>query len=115
MIFRHGESVNISEERLEQALKFIAESDHQIGHWRAEVLRSEFLMKSATAIAFKHMEGSIEERKQSALLTEEVKDANERHFKAVLEYEKLKAQRERQYIVIELYRTMSANQRRGNL
>lgn len=105
----------ITDARLEAALRFIAESDLQIGHWRAEVLRSEFLVKSATAIAFKHMEGSIEERKQSAILTPEVKDANERHFKAVLEYEKLKAQRERQYIVIELYRTMSANMRRGQV
>lgn len=105
----------ISEQRLEQALTFIAESDLQIGHWRAEVLRSEFLVKSATALAFKAQEGSIEDRKQSAILTPEVKDANERHFKSVLEYEKLKAQRERQYIVIELYRTMSANLRRGSV
>ena len=107
--------MNISEERLEQALKFIAESDQQIGHWRAEVLRSEFVMKSAMALAFKAQEGSIEDRKQSALLLPEVKEAAERHFKAVLEYEKLKAQRERQYIVIELYRTMSANLRRGQV
>jgi len=105
----------ITDQRLEAALTFIAESDLQIGHWRAEVLRSEFLVKSAIALAFKAQEGSIEERKQSALLTSEVKEANERHFKAVLEYEKLKAQRERQYIVIELYRTMSANLRRGQL
>lgn len=105
----------ISDQRLEQALTFIAESDLQIGHWRAEVLRSEFLVKSAIALSFKAQEGTVEDRKQAALLTPEVKDANERHFKAVLEYEKLKAQRERQYIVIELYRTMSANLRRGQV
>jgi hypothetical protein len=108
--------VVITEQRLEQALTFIAESDQQIGHWRAEVLRSEFLGKSAEALAFKSAAGtSAEERKQSAKLTPEVAEAWERHFKAVLEYEKLKAQRERQYIVIELYRTMSANLRRGQV
>lgn len=105
----------ISEQRLEQALSFIAESDLQIGHWRAEVLRSEFLAKSAEALAFQSLHGSIEERKQSARLTPEVSAAWEKHFEAVLEYEKLKAQRERQYIVIELFRTLSANQRKGNI
>lgn len=105
----------ISDQRLEQALTFIAESDQQIGHWRAQVLRTEFLAKSAEALAFKSQQGAIEERKQSARLTPEVSAAWEKHFQAVLEYEKLKAQRERQYIVIELYRTMSANLRRGQV
>ena len=107
--------MNISEQRLEQALTFIAESDLQIGHWRAQVLRSEFLAKSAEALAFKAQQGPIEDKKMSARLTPEVCAAWEKHFEAVLEYEKLKAQRERQYIVIELYRTMSANLRRGQL
>src|SRR5690348_11960900 len=106
----------ITEERLEKALRLIAQTDAEVAGWKSMVLRTEFMAKSAEALVYKALsEGTVEDKKMAVRLAPETHKAWDEHFKAVSEYEKLKAFREREYIVIELYRTMSANQRKGNI
>lgn len=106
----------ITDDRLEKALIFLAQTDEAQAQARGEVLRTEHLAKVAEALAFKASEGgSAEARKQNARLADSSREAWEKHFQAVVQYEYLRAQRERQVLVIELYRTQSANQRKGNV
>ena len=55
----------------------------------------EFMAKSAEALVYKSLEGSVEDRKQATRLDENVKKAWEEHFLAVVKHETLKARRER--------------------
>ena len=101
--------------RLELALTRIAESDERCAELKGNMLRCEFLAKTAESVAFKACEGSIEDRKHQARLTPEVQSAWERYFQAVVEYEKCKARREREFTLIELYRTEQASLRRATV
>lgn len=105
----------ISEQRLDKALAQIAESDTEIAEWKGMVLRTEFTAKAAQALAFKALEGSVEDRKQGALLEEPVKKAWEEHFRAVVEFERLKARREREFTIIEIWRSLESSRRHGNI
>lgn len=98
-------------------MSFLAETDLEVAEWKGAVLRTEFLAKSAEALAYKAMgsEGSVEDRKQATKLDENVKKAWDEHFKAVVQHERLKARREREVLVIELWRSVNANRRAGNL
>lgn len=107
----------VTDERLEQALKMIASTDIEIANARADVLRTEFLAKCSESLAYKSMDSSlsVEDRKRAIPISMGVQEQHEKHWNAVTHYEALRAKREREYMVIELYRTASANQRRGNI
>jgi hypothetical protein len=104
----------LNDDRVDQALAVIAESDLQVAEWKGAVLRTEHMAKVAEALAYKTLDGSVEDRKQAVRLFPEVQKAWEDHFLAVVKHEALKARREREFIVIDLYRTVEASRRRGN-
>lgn len=107
----------VSDERLETALNRLASTDTEIANARANVLRTEFMAKCAESLAYQAMpkDLSIEDRKRAVPVAQGVQEQWEQHWGAVTHYEALKAKREREFIVIELYRTTSANLRRGNV
>lgn len=105
----------VEESRVDTALRFLAETDREVAAWRGSVLRTEYMAKCAEALAYKVLEGSIEDRKQASRLDENVKKAWSEHFDAVVAWEQLKAKREREFIIIELYRTEEASRRKGNI
>lgn len=109
----------VTEQRVEEALRFLAGTDEQCAEAKANQLRTEHMAKVAEALAFKalQIDGklSIEACKQGARVEESVLAKWEEHFRAVSAYELLKARRERQALVVDLYRTESANRRVGNV
>lgn len=107
----------ITEERLDKAMTFLATTDLECATRKSMVLRTEFMAKHAEALVYKALgnEGSVEDRKQAVRLHESVMKAWDEHFNAVRDYENLRAQRERNVLVVELFRTYSANRRQGNI
>lgn len=107
----------VTDERLEQALKMIATTDLEIANAKANLLRTEYMAKVSESLAYKSFDSSlsVEDRKRRIPLEGAVQMEWEKHWAAVTHFEALKARREREYVVIELYRTVSANQRRGNI
>lgn len=101
--------------RVEKAMCFLAETDLEVAERKGMVLRTEFMAKSAEALVYKSLEGSVEDRKQGMRLDESVKKAWEEHFKSVVQHETLKARREREVLVIELWRSVNANRRAANV
>lgn len=102
--------------RMDQALAFIAQTDLEVAEWKGAVLRTEHMAKVAEALAYKaQAEGNIEDKKQAVRLDTEVQKRWEEHFQAVVKHESLKARREREFIVIDLYRTVEASRRKGNV
>ena len=105
----------ITEDRLEKALRYLAETDDAIAEERGEMLRSEHMAEVAEALAYKSLEGSIEDRKRAAKTEKSVLEAWAVHFRAVVAYEKLRARRQREVLITELYRTMESSRRAGHM
>lgn len=107
--------MEITGDRLEKALSFIATTDHEYGQWKAMVLRSEYMAGVKEALTYKALEGTVEDRKRGAKCADEVKAAWEEHFQCVAKFEVLKARRAREVMIVDLYRTMEATRRAGNI
>lgn len=107
----------VSPERVEKALRLLAETDTENAQWRGAVLRTEHMAKVAEALAYQQLDKgmTVEDRKRAVLLVPEVQKAHEEHFSAVTEAERLKARRQREVIIVELFRTLEASRRLGNV
>lgn len=101
------------EERMSRALAFLAETDAEFADCRVSVLRTEYLMEVAESLAFKLLEGGVEERKKAAKTMPEVQTKFEEHMVAVRHYEFLRARRKRAELIFEMYRSLNANRRQG--
>lgn len=108
--------MDIPDERLDRAMNFLATSDLEFAARKAMVLRTEFMAKHVEALTYKaQTEGGVEDKKMTVRTDLAVLKAWDAHFDAVRDYENLKAQRERQVIVVELWRSVQANRRVGNV
>ncbi len=103
----------ITEDRLERALTFLASTDDQIGELRGEMLRTEHMHEVTEALAFKSLEGSVEDRKRGAKADQSSMEAFAAHVRATVEYEKLRARRQREVLIIDIYRTQESSRRAG--
>ena len=107
--------MNIPDSRLEKALHYLATSDQSSAELKADVARTEYVAKLREAAAYKLSEGTVEERKAIAKLAATSQEAWEKHFLAIAAYEKVRAKRELESLVVDVYRTVSANRRQGQI
>jgi hypothetical protein len=105
----------ISEERLSKALTYLAETDELAAELKANVSRQEFLAKRIRAKQFLLNEGSVELRKAKAETSNEVGDSDTLMVDAIVAYEKVRARRETQSLIVDVWRTLQANRRVGNI
>lgn len=107
--------MRISDDRLEKALHFMATTDQEAAELKAEVERAEYRCKLARAREFMSAEGSVEARKASAESSQSVQEVEDTRYAAILAYEKIKAKRATEELIVEVWRTCSANSRRANV
>lgn len=105
----------ISEDRLQRALTFLATSDEQAAEMKADVARKEYLCKLARSREFLSAEGSVEARKATAEISDSVQLAEDMLATAIVEFEKLRCKRITETLVVEVWRSVSANKRVGNI
>lgn len=105
----------VTEQRLEKALALIAETDNEYAESKGMVLRAEYMADCAESLAYKQLQGTVEDRKREVKLIPEVKVAWENYFKVTVDFERVKARRARELLVIDVYRTQEASRRTGNL
>lgn len=105
----------ISEERLSKALTYMAQTDEQAAELKGGVARAEYLCKLARARAFILAEGSVDLRKALAEKTETVMEAEETLADAIVAFEKIKAKRATEELIVEVWRSVNANRRQGNV
>jgi hypothetical protein len=107
---------HVSETRIGKVLDYLSATDESCAGLKADVQRTEFLAKLAEAFAYKAISvGSVEDKKAEAKLSKEVQEKWETHFKAIAAYETVRARREHGQLLVELFRTHAANQRKGNI
>lgn len=105
----------ITDERLTLALQYLATTDSEYGELRAEVERSEYMVKTQRSFAFLAADGNNEERKAHADTDPKVLEAQERHVGAISQFEKVRAKRQTEAILIETWRSQESSRRQGQL
>ena len=101
----------ISDEQLGNALRYLAETDHDYAKEKAELERSDILRRRSRSRMFLLAEGNNEERKAKADTSADVEHADEAYCENVEAFETLKAKRERAEIVVRVYQTLEATRR----
>lgn len=94
-------------------MEFLAETDLPFAEAKTQVLRSEILAKRVRSRVFIAEDGSIELRKAKAEAHARVIEVDEGLIEATLRYEELKAKRQRAEILIEVWRSVNASQRKS--
>lgn len=105
----------IDERRLEQALTRLAQTDEQHADLKAEVLRAESAVEAVRDAVYLTETGSIEDRKAKARRAPQYQDAEERYFKATRDFAALSNKRAHEVMVVDVFRTLEASRRRGNI
>lgn len=103
----------ISEARVETALRYLAESDLPAAEAKADMERREAKCKSVKQTIFLHSEGTVAERTAIADTHQGTLDAQAEYFESVSVYQHFANKRETERILIDLYRTICANRRKG--
>ena len=105
----------VTEQEMERALRWMATTDLELADCRVQVLRSEYMVDVAESLAYRHLEGSIEDKKRAVKILPEVQKAKEEYFTCVRAYEKLRARRKTAELLIETWKSVNANRRSGNV
>ena len=106
----------IKVERLQQALTYLAETDEKCGILRADVARAEFKAKSIKNTLMKAiLKGSIPDRTAEAETSQEYLDAKMLEFQRFGEYEGMKNKRATESILIDVWRSLNAGRRSGQV
>ena len=103
----------ISQDRLEKALRYLAETDEPIAEAKGEIQRLENLIKRVNYRLFLSASGSVEARKAEAGRSEETARLEEELVSATVKYEGLKAKRDTEATVIDVWRTLESSRRKG--
>lgn len=103
----------ITQDRMEQALKRLAETDEECAALRADMERAEWKAKRTKSAVFLHSEGSVAVRNALAETSTETETAYEKYFSAMREHDKLKNERATEVIVFEAWRSLNSNRRQA--
>lgn len=107
-------NINELEAQADKALNYLAESDYDHAELKAKQNLYAEIRKQIVAAGFESMEsGAAEARRQAAHNTQEYKDHLQTMYANDLAYFNIDNKRKRAVATIDLFRTMSANQRRG--
>ena len=103
----------ITQDRMESAMEYLAETDEEYANEKAQVERSEILRKRVRARVFLSSSGTVAERERLAEVSPEAEQADADYCKTVALYETLRAKRQRAEIVIDVFRTLEASRRKA--
>ena len=103
----------ISTDRMEKALRYLAESDEKFAYDKTHVARTELKAKSLKNMVFLHSEGTVAERSALAENSKEYQDAMDNYFEALRAFEQTKNKRGTEAIVIDVWRTIASAKKSG--
>lgn len=103
----------ITQDRLEKALRYLAETDEQAAELKVDVERQSFKLKKVKAAIFLHSDGNIEERKSAAETADETVHAEHDYLAAYQQSEAMNNKRKTEELITRIYQTESANRRQG--
>jgi len=103
----------ISNERAEQALHYLAETDESCGAAKAHQERMEYKAKAVRQQVFLLEQGTVAERQARAEVDHDYQSVLQQYFHAIKTYSAINNKRETERIVLDTWRTVQANRRSG--
>ena len=107
----------ITENRLEQALKYLSDTDEQSAEANANVKYLDRLLKRKKALFItsdKNLK-SISAKEQGFYASDIYEKAIDEQFNAEVKASTLENKRDKEILVIDLFRTLEASRRKGNI
>tara|TARA_R100001530_G_scaffold66510_1_gene47568 strand:+ start:747 stop:1073 length:327 start_codon:yes stop_codon:yes gene_type:complete len=107
----------ITEERLEKALTYLSDTDEQSAEASANVKYLDRLLKRKKALFItsdKNLK-SISAKEQGFYASEIYENAINEQFNAEVKASTLENKRDKEILVIDLFRTLEASRRKGNI
>ena len=112
----YGGKVKNLEERVEKAIDYLVETDKEAAKLKAMMVYREDMLKTVNAtLTLEFDEKTVAEREARALSNPKYKYAIDKKSEAIYEYETMKNRRLSAQLVVEVWRTESANERKGNV
>ena len=105
----------ISEDRLQKALTFIAETDEKAAELKTDVERASYKSKKIKASIFVHEEGAMDLRKAKAEISQDAIDADAEYLQAHQDSQALENKRKTEFLVVDVWRSLNASRRQGNI
>lgn len=105
----------LSDERCSKALRYLTETDESSADAKTDVARKEYAVELVKKRMFLTTEGSVEHRKALAETSPEVQAAIGELLNAIVAFEKVKAKRQTEALVVDVWRSVNAARRVGNI
>lgn len=105
----------ISDARVEKAVEFLRDSSDEHAQASGAIKMYEYKIKRAKALAFMAADGSIALREAIAETSKEVAQAVDEYREMIVKERLIRDQREAAGLLIEVWRTMQANNRAPNV
>jgi hypothetical protein len=103
----------ITQDKMEAAMQFLADTDKDFADAKADLARAEIFCKRIRQRVFLTEIGTVAERNAKAETYIDVETADQDYIAALTTFEQLKARRQRAELVVEVWRSLNANQRRA--
>lgn len=103
----------ITQERMEDALAYLSETDEPCAALRADVERAEFKAKRTKASVFQISDGTVADRNADAETSSSTEAAYEQYFAALQKFDAMKNRRATESIVFEAWRSLNSNRRQA--
>lgn len=105
----------ISEDRLQKALTYLAETDEPSAKARAYVKGLEQQRKTVKAFAFLSASGTMAEKEAKAYASPEYEEVTQAIENAVADAELYFNKRSTEMLIVEVWRSVNAGRRKGNI
>lgn len=107
--------MDISDERLQKSLHYLASTDIEAAKAKAYVEGLSEQRKTIKAIIFQTSQGTNQAREASAYASDEYINHIDKLQKAIESFETLKNKRLTESLIVEVWRSCNANRRHGNV
>lgn len=105
----------LNENRVEEALKFLSSTDEEHAILSGEVKRLEEGLKQARSHEYLLSDGTVAERESKAIASLKYANAVNEWIEALKEFKILDNKRQHEIRITEVWQTLSANRRKGNI
>lgn len=105
----------ISDDRLQKALRYLAETDEPFAAKKSYMEGLKEQSKTIHAVEFLSHDGPVESRKAKAYISSSYKEHLKKVEQAVLDYEIIRNKRLTNQLIVDTWRSLNANRRNGNL
>jgi hypothetical protein len=105
----------VSDERVEKALTYLAETDLPAAEAKARAKALEAYGKTVKAFGLLEANGTVAEREAKALISEKYAEFLDDYERAVIEDAHFANKRATESGIVEVWRSCQANRRKGNV